>query len=719
MPEPAEASSAHAHARAMEAVDMRQAALEYADRGLSIFPVYEIDAQTLVCTCSEAECSAGKHPRVAWKSAASNKRTQIEAWWKRWPNASIGLPTGVINGFVVADFDGSIGAAVLREFEALNGGPFQTPTATSGNGQHVFFSVPKDSSLRNAVGIRPKFDRRGNGGYVVCAPSLHVSGRHYRWVDALGLDAPMLSAPLWLEDHVVALPAAPVANGNGHRHDRYAGSALEREVATMRSAKEGTRNDQLNRSAFNLGTIVGAGWLREETVREQLLRAALRAGLGPQESLRAINNGITAGKKQPRTELPEESVGSSANGTAAPSEVVERSDLPSDTPPNEPSAWQPTVTDRFSGLPLLKEISLRSRSRYCELAAQRIEYTWCDILVAGTIGVLAGSPGSGKTTLAYLYAAARATRGRSFVLLGREVYSADGSQSLVIIEAEHSEPSAARKLLASLRLLKLDDAVLKDERVITIARKAVTLGSPAWLEIVQLIAAGLVSDVIVDTVARFAPADANAEAEQVAIYDQVAQALERAPKDKPLPTCLLVAHTRKGAAAEDLEGVSGSTQRVGQADTVLLAEATREGGRVLSTRVTVAKLREDPGDRWPVPISVSIAQGELGPELRQERAAPVAGSKAAAEQQYKDKADEDAHALAKEVDLVPGLGTRALRKVMKEKHCWGHGRCERVENQLKQGVRGVRLVDRAAGSNRCEWIIQRDEPSTPFSEVDR
>jgi hypothetical protein len=97
------------------------------------------------------------------------------------------------------------------------------------------------------------------------------------------------------------------------------------------------------------------------------------------------------------------------------------------------------------------------------------------------------------------------------MLLGRSV-SAPHGQLLVIVEAEHSEPSAARKLIASLRL-RIDDAALEGNRVITIARKAITLRSAAWQDISGS-SLGLVSDLIVDTLARFAPADANDEKER-------------------------------------------------------------------------------------------------------------------------------------------------------------------------------------------------------------
>jgi len=375
--------------------------------------------------------------------------------------------------------------------------------------------------------------------------------------------------------------------------------------------------------------------------------------------------------------------------------------------------WQPTEADPISGLPQLSVLILQSRARYLELAKMPIVYTWRDIIVAGTIAILAGSPSSGKTTLAYLYLCARAAKRGVIILLGREVFPAAPGQRLLIIEAEHSEPSAARKLIASLRLLQLDDSVLEGGRVMTIARKAVTLGSPAWHEIVRLIAAGLISDIIIDTIVRFAPADANDESEQVAIYDAIAQALEQAPAGK-VPTCLLIAHTRKGAVSEDLEGVSGSTQRVGQADTVMLAEATREGSRVVSTKVTVPKLREDPGDRWPLPHSFAIREGRLVQELALPTAPAAADKKATADARLAAEAAE----LAVLVVGLPNLGTVDLRRAVRKKLGWGNSRFERVKELLCQGSGGVRLVDGSAHPNVCKWVIEPYEPTTPESEVE-
>ena len=51
--------------------------------------------------------------------------------------------------------------------------------------------------------------------------------------------------------------------------------------------------------------------------------------------------------------------------------------------------------------------------------------------------------------------------------------------------------------------------------------------------------------------------------------------------------------------------MSGSTQRVGQADTVLLLQAERRDGRVASTKVTFTKLREEPDD-YPLPVEYVV-----------------------------------------------------------------------------------------------------------------
>jgi putative DNA primase/helicase len=45
---------------------------------------------------------------TTWKEWQTKRATalQIEAWWRRWPTANIGIVTGRISGLVVVDLDG-------------------------------------------------------------------------------------------------------------------------------------------------------------------------------------------------------------------------------------------------------------------------------------------------------------------------------------------------------------------------------------------------------------------------------------------------------------------------------------------------------------------------------------------------------------------------------------------------------------------------------------
>lgn len=262
----------------------------------------------------------------------------------------------------------------------------------------------------------------------------------------------------------------------------------------------------------------------------------------------------------------------------------------------------PTVDDPLRGLTHLAKVALMGRDRILEIASIPASYVWQDIVVASTIAVISGGVGAGKTTLLFLCLAARMNTGEPVSVLGRVMTPAPAGKLVVLIEGEHGEGSAARKLVESCALLRIDDAAL--DRIIIVARKSVLIGSPEWLDVKRLVAAGLVSDIALDTIARVAPGDANDEAQQVAIFARVAEVIEAAPTEKDKPTVWINAHNRKGGSG-GLDSVSGSAQRTGQADTVLMLSAEREDGRVTSTTVIFDKLREPPDD-YPKPVTFRI-----------------------------------------------------------------------------------------------------------------
>jgi hypothetical protein len=274
----------------------------------------------------------------------------------------------------------------------------------------------------------------------------------------------------------------------------------------------------------------------------------------------------------------------------------------------EQDVLPPDEGQGLEGLPHLTAVATIGTASIKGLALEPVRYVWDDIAMLGIIVLIAGGPGAGKTTLLFLILMARANVGIGVDVLGRAVTPAASGKYVVLIEGEHGPQSTARKLVRSCALLSVDEGSL--DRVVLIARKSVRLGSPEWLDVVKLIGRGLVSDIALDTLARVAPGDANDEGGQVAIFDLIAQAIDRAPTPDSKPVVWVTAHTRKGGDGDDLESVSGSTQRTGQADTVLMVKAERRDGKVTSSKVTFAKLREDP-DEYPSPVEFTVGQDAL------------------------------------------------------------------------------------------------------------
>lgn len=94
--------------------------------------------------------------------------------------------------------------------------------------------------------------------------------------------------------------------GAGGRHEAYAQAALADELAKLARTPEGSheRNVQLNKSAFALGTLVGAGVLDRGSVEAALSGTAAGIGLGEVEARATITSGIEGGILEPR-QLPE------------------------------------------------------------------------------------------------------------------------------------------------------------------------------------------------------------------------------------------------------------------------------------------------------------------------------------------------------------------------------------------------------------------------------
>jgi hypothetical protein len=234
---------------------------------------------------------------------ATTEPTKIVHWWTQWPNANIGLATGV--AFDVLDIDGPSGLASLSEsapdgvenrFASIVG-----PTVmTGGGGHHILVTV---TGLGNKAGFIPSCDFRGDGGYVVAVGSVHPSGAPYRWLEGCGPDKKLINpAPDWLIELLTSRRTSSNSNSMPmSTSSAYGVAALERQLGRLVMASKGVRNDALNRAAYSLSPLIYGGELEPSEVITQLLKVARYIGLTDDEIEATIESGITAGSHTPKT----------------------------------------------------------------------------------------------------------------------------------------------------------------------------------------------------------------------------------------------------------------------------------------------------------------------------------------------------------------------------------------------------------------------------------
>ena len=82
--------------------------------------------------------------------------------------------------------------------------------ARTGKGRHILLRHP-GGIIRNFARKLPGLDLRGDGGYIVAAPSLHQNGNRYEWSTRPD-EAELASPPAWLAELLTRAKAAPAAD---------------------------------------------------------------------------------------------------------------------------------------------------------------------------------------------------------------------------------------------------------------------------------------------------------------------------------------------------------------------------------------------------------------------------------------------------------------------------------------------------------------------------
>lgn len=145
---------------------LAEAALRYADLGIPIFPCIP----------------GGKQPLTAngFHDATSSVAT-VRHWWRRSPEANIGLPTGRRTGVVVVDVDLHHGESGYAAFERSRSAGIADGwgwlVRTPSGGLHAYYPSVPGMEQRCWQASSAHVDFRGDGGYVIAPPSrIEVNG---------------------------------------------------------------------------------------------------------------------------------------------------------------------------------------------------------------------------------------------------------------------------------------------------------------------------------------------------------------------------------------------------------------------------------------------------------------------------------------------------------------------------------------------------------------
>ena len=194
-------------------------ALWWAAKGFSVVPVHYVKPDGS-CSCSLGkDCpSPGKHPAPSrWKHYQKQRADEdtLTIWFDgRFKDYNIGVVTGEISGNVFAvDVDvaeGKPGADTLDDLCMANDDLPQTLEQITGSGgRHYLFRAPEGKTIATGANtLGDGVDTRGEGGFIVVAPSNHKSGGSY-----VANSYDIEDAPDWLVTMLETDGTRPTASG--------------------------------------------------------------------------------------------------------------------------------------------------------------------------------------------------------------------------------------------------------------------------------------------------------------------------------------------------------------------------------------------------------------------------------------------------------------------------------------------------------------------------
>ena len=203
-------------------VPMAEVARNYLGCGLSVIPI-------LPAAPGSTDRRAGKCPVDGWKMYQCRRadRAKVEGWFGRGNpgRLNIAIVTGAVSNVVVIDADSSEAVRWVEQNCAAT--PVKTVTAS---GTDLYYRHPHVPIRNGQKLLGMALDVRGDGGYVLAAPSVHRTGVVYRglgdWIPASFQSLPVFE-PAWLEGGPGRRRATAVEPGPGHGHIKRVLTLLE------------------------------------------------------------------------------------------------------------------------------------------------------------------------------------------------------------------------------------------------------------------------------------------------------------------------------------------------------------------------------------------------------------------------------------------------------------------------------------------------------------
>ena len=284
--------------------DFTREAHDYAALGWAVFPLQPKLKKPYGFTTGLKAASADPALAAArWRGAANlplRERRPADTYFPRGvvatPAANIGMATGAESRCWVLDIDGPEGIESLLALSAKHGRlPVTVRQHTGGGGGQLFYrwpgTLPWGVEIRNGASkFADHLDVRGAGGYVVLPPSMHPSGKPYRWADGCApWEIECAPAPWWLLRIVAPppeKPPAPAVYRDGPRSSErmggggYGPAALELARAEVAAAPPGQQNETLHRNAYGIGRLVAGGELERGAALSGLVSAGLSMRVG-------------------------------------------------------------------------------------------------------------------------------------------------------------------------------------------------------------------------------------------------------------------------------------------------------------------------------------------------------------------------------------------------------------------------------------------------------